>query len=283
MTGRPRVLTEGIVMGESVRWHDGMAWLCDWGASALVSVDGVGQAHTVEGLGVAPWSVDWLPDGRLLMVARGEGRLVCREADGKVVTHAELADVSDKPWNELVVDSRGNAYANGIGYGMMAGEPSAPGVIAVATFDGAVRQVADGLAFPNGMAITPDGSTLVVAESHGHRLTGYTIGTDGDLGDRRVWAELGEGTPDGICADAEGAIWYADVPNRRCVRVREGGEVAQVVDVDRGCFSCALGGLERTTLYIAATIWIGAGTFTASPPTGRVLTIDVEVPGAGWP
>lgn len=175
------------------------------------------------------------------------------------------------------------AYANGIGFDLMSGEPPGPGMLAVVTPNGTVRQVAEGLAFPNGMAVTPDGTTLVVAESYGNRLTAFTIGTDGDLSDRRVWAELGEGTPDGICADAEGAIWYADVPNQRCVRVREGGDVAQVVDVDRGCFSCALGGPDRRTLHIAATNWIGADTFTALPPTGRLLTVDVEVPGAGWP
>src|SRR5687768_13200117 len=151
---------------------------------------------------------------------------------------------------------------------MMAGEDPGPGTVLVVAPDGTARQVADDVHFPNGMAVTPDGSTLVVAESHANRLTAFTIGPDGGLSGRRVWAELGGGTPDGICTDAEGAIWYADVPNACCVRVREGGDVAQVVELDRGAFSCALGGPDRRTLHIAATVWQGGDTFTADPPNG---------------
>ena len=146
---------------------------------------------------------------------------------------------------------------NGGGFDMMAGEPFAPGGVVLVTPDGTARQVADGLAFPNGMAVTGDNQTLIVGESYARRLTAYEIADDGSLTNRRVWAELGDGVPDGICIDAEGAVWYADVPNKRCVRVREGGDVLNTVDLDRGCFACALGGPDQQTLYILATEWHG--------------------------
>ena len=139
----------------------------------------------------------------------------------------------------------------------MAGEPYAPGVVVLVTPDGTARQVADGLAFPNGMAVTADNQTLIVGESYAKRLTAFEIAADGTLTNRRVWAELGDGVPDGICIDAEGAVWYADVPNKRCVRVREGGDVLDTVELDRGGFACALGGPDRQTLYILATEWNG--------------------------
>src|SRR6267143_5757134 len=148
-------------------------------------------------------------------------------------------------WNEIVVDGRGNVYING-GSG-----------ITVLTSDGLLRQVADGIAFPNGMVIPPDNSTLFIAESYGKKLTAFDIAADGSLSNRRVWADLGDGVPDGICIDADAAVWYADVPNKRCVRVREGGEVLQTVTVDRGCFACMLGGAEKRTLFIIATEWRG--------------------------
>lgn len=277
------VLVDGITMGESVRWHEGRAWLCDWGAGTLLAVDADGRIETVPGLGdLVPWTVDWLPDGSMVVVPRSEGVLLRVDGDGTRVVHADLAEVAPNGCNEMVVDGRGNVYLNTIGYDMMAGEPASTGTVVVVTPDG-TREVADDVHFPNGMAITGDGSTLLVAESHANRLTAFTIDADGGLSGRRVWADLGEGTPDGICTDAEGAVWYADVPNACCVRVRDGGEVVQVVELDRGAFSCALGGPDRRTLYIAATVWRGADTFTADPPAGRLLAIDVDVPAAGWP
>ena len=155
------------------------------------------------------------------------------------------------------MDGRGNAYINGTGFDARAGDPFAPGIIAMVTPQGVARQVADDIHFPNGMAITPDNSTLVIAESFARRLSAFDIDADGSLSNRRVWADLGDGAPDGICFDAEGAIWYADVPNKRCVRVREGGDVLQTVDVDRGCFACMLGGDDGATLFITAAIWRG--------------------------
>jgi len=147
-----------------------------------------------------------------------------------------------------------------------------------------VREVADDLAFPNGMAVTPDNSTLIVADSYRHHLVAFDIGADGGLSGRQVWADLGEGTPDGICVDAQNAVWYADVPNRRCARVAEGGTVLQTVELDRGGFACMLGGPDRTTLFIVAAQWRGmTESEMVSPGSGQVLATQVDVPGAGWP
>jgi sugar lactone lactonase YvrE len=200
------------------------------------------------------------------------------------VTHGDLNSVSKPPaGNELVVDGRGNAYVNGGGFDLMAGEPFAPGIVALVTSDGLARQVADGLAFPNGMLVTPDNATLIVAESYAKRLSAFHIAADGNLSRRQVWADLGDGVPDGICLDAEGAVWYADVPNKRCVRVREGGEVLQRIELDRGCFACALGGADRRTLFMVVTEWNGPARMFAEPRTGQVLTVKAPAPGVGWP
>ena len=166
---------------------------------------------------------------------------------------------------------------------MMAGEPYAPGGVVLVTPDGTARQVADGLAFPNGMAVTADNQTLIVGESYAKRLTAYEIVGDGSLTDRRVWAELGDGVPDGICIDAEGAVWYADVPNKRCVRVREGSDVLDTVELDRGGFACALGGADRQILYILATEWNGPENMFKGERTGQLLTVAAPARAAGWP
>jgi sugar lactone lactonase YvrE len=228
--------------------------------------------------------VDWLPDGRLLGVSAREGLLLRRESDGSLVTHGDLTGVSDPPpGNELVVDGRGNAYVNGGGFDLMAGEEFAPGIVALVSPDGSARRVADGIAFPNGMVVTADDSTLIVAESYAGRLTGFDIAADGGLSNRRVWADLQDGAPDGICLDAENAVWYADVPNKRCVRVREGGEVLQTIQLDRGCFACALGGPDRRTLFMMATEWNGPAGMFEGPRTGQVLTVQAPAAGAGRP
>ncbi len=196
----------------------------------------------------------------------------------------DLTTASDpSAGNELVVDARGNAYVNGGGFDLMAGAPFAPGVIAVVTPDGVARQVADGLAFPNGMLVMPDDATLVVAESYAKRLTAFDMAADGALTNRRVWAELGDGVPDGLCVDTENAIWYADVPNRRCVRVREGGEVLATVELDRGCFACALGGADGTTLFLLAQEWNGPANMLTGPRTGVLLATEAPAPRAGRP
>jgi sugar lactone lactonase YvrE len=180
-----------------------------------------------------------------------------------------------------VVDGRANAYVNNIGFDSPAGE-FAPGIVALVTLDGSARQVADDLAFPNGMVVTPDNATLIVAESYGQKLTAFDVAADGNLSNRRTWAHVDD-HPDGICLDSEGAIWYGDVGNQRCVRVREGGEVLQVIDLDRGCFACMLGGPDRRTLYLVVNKWSGAEDMTDGPPMGQVLSCGAPAPGIGWP
>jgi sugar lactone lactonase YvrE len=271
-------LATGIAFGESPRWHDGRVWYADWGTQQIVAVGLDGTSEVVAAVPSAPCCFDWLPDGRLLAVSGGEGRLLRMEADGSLTTHADLTKVLTPPWNDIAVDRRGNAYVNAIGFEFPGGE-FVPGVIAVVTPDGSPRQAAEGVAFPNGMAVTPDGATLIVAESYGNRLTAFTIGADGSLSDRRVWAELGTDAPDGVCLDAEGAVWYGDVPNQKAVRVREGGEILQTIDLDRGCFATALGGPGGRTLFLVAATW--DPTAMDSGPSGQLLAVDVAVPAAG--
>ncbi|MFC3651420.1 SMP-30/gluconolactonase/LRE family protein [Dyella humi] len=270
-----QTLMSGIAMGESPRWHQGRLWFADWGTQQVVAVDALGNSEVmVETHLDLPFSIDWLPDGRLLIVAGRASLILRKEVDGMVVTHADLRSISDMGWNEIVVDRNGRAYVNG-----------GPGVIAVVNPDGSVRQVADNIAFPNGMAITQDGKTLIIAESHGRRLTAFNIEGDGSLSHRRVWADLGEGCPDGICVDADDAVWYGDVPNKRCVRVLEGGEVVQTIALDRGCFACMLGGAEGKTLFLVATEWRGMenASAVASARTGKILTAEAPAAAAGRP
>ena len=269
-----KLLLTGIAMGESPRWHEGRLWFSDWGSQEIIAVDLDGNKEVVIRVPFAlPFSIDWLPDGRLLIVSGREGLVYRRELEGMLATHADLTQIAPGGWNEIVVDGRGNTYVN------------SSGAIALVTLDGSVRKVADGGAFPNGMAVTPDNSTLILAESHGKRLTAFNISYDGSLSNRRVWADLNDGVPDGICLDAENAIWYADVPNKRCVRVREGGDVAQTINLDRGCFACMLGGNNNKTLFLIANEWRGMEKIAeiAQARTGQVLTVDAPEPGTGWP
>jgi sugar lactone lactonase YvrE len=274
------LLADGFAFGESPRWHDGRIWLSDWAAQEILAVDLDGKREVMAHVASFPFCFDRLPDGTLVVVSAADRALLRQEPGGALTPYADLSTVAAGPWNEIVVDGRGNAYVNEIGFDFPGGE-FAPGRVALVTPDGGVRQVAGDLAFPNGMAVTPDGSTLIVAESYAARLTAFDIGADGGLSGRRVWADLGEGAaPDGICLDAEGAVWFAEVPGRRCVRVAEGGEVLATHRADRGCFACMLGGPEGTTLFVVATAW--------PPPedgerTGRVLTVEAPAPAAGWP
>jgi sugar lactone lactonase YvrE len=276
-----QTLMSGLTFGEQPRWHDGRLWFSDWGTQEVIAVDLEGRSEVILQAPSFPCCVDWLPDGSLLVVSGNDGRLLRRAPDGSLVTHGDLSRLSEPPaGNELVVDRHGNAYVNG---GQALGEDSSTGIVAMVSLDGSARQVADALAFPNGMLIMPDGRTLVVAESYANRLTAFDIDTDGSLSNRRIWASLGDGVPDGICADTENAVWYADVPNKRCSRVREGGEVLDTIQLDRGCFACALGGTDRSALFLIATEWYGPASMFEGPRSGQVLTAQAPAPGAGWP
>jgi sugar lactone lactonase YvrE len=278
-----QILLTGLGFGESPRWHEGRLWFSNWGRQEVVAVALDGKSEVMARVPTTlPFCIDWLPDGRLLVVSGRERLLLRRETDGSLVTHADLRPLAEQVCNEIVVDGRGNAYINGGGFDPP-GQKAASGVIALITPNGSARQVADSLAFPNGMAVTPDNSTLIIAESFGKKLTAFDIAADGGLLNRRVWAELGDGVPDGICIDADNAVWYADTPNKRCVRVREGGEVLQTINVDRGCFACMLGGADGRTLFIMAAEWLGFEKMMDGLGTGQVLTVKAPAPGAGWP
>jgi sugar lactone lactonase YvrE len=280
-------LLSGLVIGESPRWHDGRLWFANWGTEEIVAVDLEGNSEVVaRGPGGLGWSIDWLPDGRLLVT--GEG-LMQMEPEGSMVPHANLSGLGVDGFNEIVVDGRGNIYVNG-GCDFEPGEGNAPGIIALVTPDGSVRRVADGIAFPNGMVVTPDNSTLIVAESFAGRLSAFDIADDGSLSNRRVWAD-GVG-PDGICMDAEGAIWtdVGQFGDNLVGRVREGREVLERVQLDMPCFACMLGGEDGKTLFMLAADWrMSEGVeeniarLTEGPRTGQLLTAPAPAPGAGWP
>lgn len=264
------LFADGLGLGESPRWHDGRLWVCDWVAGEVLSFGPAGDRRVELAMAGLPFSVDWLPDGQAL--------LTCPRG---VVT-AEGADHggTGQGWNEIVVHPRGAVFVNSVGFDLMTGEAPKPGYVWVVPPEGAAREVAGDLAFPNGMALTPDGGTLIVAESYAQRLTAFDVAADGGLSGRRVWAQL-EHAPDGICLDAQGAVWYATVPGRCCVRVAEGGEVLDRVDADRGCFACMLGGEDGRTLFVLAAVW--GGPDAVGGRTGQVLTHRAEVPHAGRP
>jgi len=274
-------LLTGRGLVESPRWHDGRLYFSDWSAGEVLAVGLDGGHEVIASVASLPLCTDWLPDGRLVIVSSADGKLLRLEPDGSLVTHADLGRPG---WNDIVIDGRGNAYVNRAGFDPTAGEAPKPGFVSLVTPDGQVRDVARDIAFPNGMAVTADNSTLIVADSYGHCLVGFDIAADGTLSGQRVWAGLGEGTPDGIAVDAENAVWYADVPNKWCARVAEGGAVRQVVELDRGGFACALGGPGRTTLFATAAEWRGMSREEmVGPGSGQVVMTPVGVPGAGWP
>jgi sugar lactone lactonase YvrE len=279
-TPEPRVILSGLAYVESPRWHDGRLWFAHWGTDEIIAVDSDGTSEVVaHGPGGLGWSFDWLPDGRLLVTGQGLSRI---EPDGSLAPHADLGHLAGD-WNELLVDGRGNVYVNGrCEFDFSGGDPI--GIIALVTADGEVRQVADGIAFPNGMVVTPDKRTLIVAESTAQKLTAFDIGADGSLSNRRTWAdEIGA---DGICLDADGAVWaQSGAMEKACVRVREGGEVLERVELDRSPFACMLGGPDGRSLFILAAEWRGFEQIeqAIADRTGQVLVVKAPAPRAGWP
>ena len=285
---KTRVLLDGLAMGESPRWRAGRLWFPHWGTPEIIAVDLEGKAEVVArgpaGLG---HSIGWLPDGRLLVT--GGPRLTRHEPDGSTAAHVDLSPISPHVWSELTVDGRGNIYVNSIGFDFTemserVKDRSRPatGVIALVTPDGKARKVADGIAFPNGMVITPDNRTLIVSESFTGKLLAFDVAADGTLSRRRVWAE--GVAPDGICLDADGAIWTSTWQNE-CVRVAEGGEVLDRIKLDRPCFATMLGGPRRCTLFMMANKFLGPDRFDEmlAMRAGQVLVAEVQTPGAGWP
>jgi sugar lactone lactonase YvrE len=288
LMSEPHLLANDLVIGESARWHDGRVWLSNWGAQEILAFDLEGQREVVTQVPTTlPFSIDWLPDGQLLVVAGPEQRLLRREPDGSLIDHADMSGLPGG-LNEIVVDGRGTIYVNG-GNDFYPDEGVAPGFIAAITPDGVVRKVAGEIAFPNGMAVTDDNSTLIIAESFAGKLTAFDISEDGGLGNRRTFAEV---LADGICMDAEGAVWtpswYDNGPC--CLRVAEGGEVLDRVPLRQAGFACALGGPEGRTLFMLSADWHMGEDFmdnlkrlTEGTRTGQLHTTTVAVPSAGFP
>jgi sugar lactone lactonase YvrE len=252
-----------------------------------VAVDLDGNSEVVsrgpEGLG---WAVNWLPDGRMLMTGN---ELIRVEFDGSHVRHADQSHISPYGWSEMTVDGRGNVYVNTINFDFadfndVLTSGRAPGKIALVTPDGEAREVAREIAFPNGMVVTPDNKTLIVAESFATRLTAFDIAADGLLANRRVWAN-GVG-PDGICLDAEGCIWASSGSmTNDFARIREGGQVLERIELDRSCFAAMLGGPDRKTLFMLTAEWRGTEQVEdlIKARTGQILIVDAPAPGVGWP
>jgi sugar lactone lactonase YvrE len=284
---QPRVLLDGLAMPESPRWHDGRLWFSNWGTGQIVAVDLDGNSEVVgegpEGLG---WATNWLPDGRMLITGP---ELIRVESDGSRVRHADLSSISSVGWSEMTVDGRGNAYVNTINFDFAEFDQvltsgRAPGKIALVAPDGEAREVANELAFPNGMVVTPDNKALVVGESFAGRLTAFDIADDGTLTNRRVWAD--GVAPDGICLDADGCIWASTgLTANDTARIREGGEVLERIEVGRPCFATMLGGPGRRTLFMLTADWRGTEGIddVIKERTGQVLVAEAPTPGVGWP
>jgi sugar lactone lactonase YvrE len=279
------VLTADLGLVESARWHDGGFWCSDWVAGEIlaIAVDGpdAGKPRVIARSTSFPFCFDWSVDGAMLVTGRdGLERL---DTDGALVPYADLSELSDYGWNEVAAHPSGVAYVNGINFDMMGADGmnlqlgSARGLIAVVMPDGISRVVAEAVAFPNGMAITPDGATLLVAESFASRVAAFDIDDDGSLVNRRVWAEL-DGGADGVSLDAEGALWCAT--RGGAALVAEGGRVLRRIELDRPAFSVALGGPRGTTLFIVANEWNGPENIGTGPRTGMVDLAEAEVPAA---
>ncbi len=281
MNSTPTVLLDNLTFPECPRWHDGSLWFSDVHAHRIMRVDAQGNARVALADAHQPAGLGWAPDGSLLFVRMAE-RPLMRVADGVAGTVADLSLLEQVQLNDMTVDARGRAYIGAFGFDINAGEKAVTANIFLVQPDGAVRVAADNLRFPNGMVITPDGRTLIVAETVGRCLTAFDIAADGSLSNRRAWAPLAI-FPDGICLDAEGAVWAAAPVTGVCVRVREGGEVTDTVSVEnKGVYACMLGGEDGRTLYLCTARTTGPD-LAKGVSTGWIETVCVEIAHAGLP
>lgn len=280
-------LASGICFGEGPRWHHGKLWFSDMHDLAVKTVDMDGKVERKVEVPGQPSGLGWLPDGTLLVVSMTDRKLLRLEYD-RLVEHADLSSVAAFHCNDMVVDTDGRAYVGNFGFDLHHAERTddwsgvASAALAVVECDGRVAVAADGLLFPNGIVITPDGSTLIVAESMGRRLTAFDRNADGTLSNQRVWADLGSRLPDGICLDAEGAIWVANAGAPECLRVAEGGQVLEVINTGDPCFACMLGGPQGTTLFVLTSANSLPESCVATP-AGSIQFTTVSSARAGLP
>ena len=291
MARATRVLAEGIYFGEGPRWREGRLWFSDFHAHAVKSVSMAGDVRVELEIDDQPSGLGWAPDGSLLVVSMRRRQLLRRSLEGEVSVHADLSAIADFHCNDMVVDAAGGAYVGNFGFDLEA-EIAARGAQAVVAEhrtarlarvspDGKASVAAEGMSFPNGSVITPDGRTLIVAETLGGRLTAFDIAADGTLSGRREWAATGRRIPDGICLDAEGAIWFANAFAPECVRIAQGGEVLEVIETGDNCYACMLGGEDGRTLFMLTAT--GSGEAQARTATGKIWVAEVESPHAGRP
>lgn len=281
----------GLAFPEGPRWHEDALWCSDIADGKVLRISALGEVSVIaEGL-LRPSGLGWLPDGRLLAVA-GEQRQLLRREGQAWTLHADLASIVPASCNDMVVDAQGRAYVGNWGFDYEAGGKPVNTVLVCVEPDGQARVVADDLAFPNGTVITPDGRTLIVAETFARQLSAFDIADDGSLSGRRVWAATGDASPDGICLDAQGGVWLASPPTGEVLRVLEGGAVTQRIKVGADAVACMLGGVDRRTLFILSTQLFdkidGRRRFNGMQRlselrVGRIDTLLVDVAGAGWP
>lgn len=276
-----KVLIDGLAFPEGPRWHDGKFIFSDMHAHQVIAVDMAGKREVICEVPNRPSGLGWSPDGRMLVVSMTDRKLMRLDRDGLKLV-ADMSKLAPFDCNDMVADARGNAYVGNFGFDLHKNDAQRVTTLVMVAPDGVARVVADDLMFPNGMVITPDGKTLIVGESFGFRLTAFDIVADGSLANRRVWANLQNRVPDGICLDAENAIWVACPTASEVIRVKQGGEVAERIKVETDAFACMLGGPDGRTLFVATSP-------TSDPEKcramrgGRIETTQVEVSRAGLP
>lgn len=284
MSARLRTSLSGLGFAESPRWHAGELWFVDFLSGTVHATDLAGAERTVASVPGTPGGLGFLPDGTPLVVSQREFALHAIGRDGQLRRHADLSRFARGAANDLLVDGAGRAYVGHHGFDFFGGAAPQPSSLLLVQADGTVSEVAEGLTFPNGMVLTPDRRTLIVAESFAARLSAFTVAADGSLGERREWAQVTGHTPDGICLDAEGAVWLGSPLSGAFLRVREGGEVLDRIPTEDGrwAVACTLGGPDRRVLCC-----LTAATTLEGMPQGKsaafVELADVEVPGAGLP
>ncbi|MEA2279623.1 MAG: hypothetical protein QOK21_230 [Solirubrobacteraceae bacterium] len=280
-----RTLVDGGSFFEAPRWHDGRWWVSDFYRRTVFAIGAGGRAEAVMEVEGMPSGLGWMPDGSLLAVSMSDHRILRRRPDGALSVHADLSEHCGGLLNDLVVDRHGRAYAGNFGFDLIAGEPARPTVLMRVEPGGTATVAATGLRFPNGALITPDGRTLIVAETFGGRLSAWTIAGDGSLHDHRVWARPAKPfSPDGCTLDAEGHVWVADAVGGRAARVAPGGPIVDEVRVPEGLqvFACQLGGDDGRTLLLCAAPDFDAHA-RRDAREAVLLTTTVRVPHAGWP
>ncbi len=275
-------LLRGLTFTEAPRWHDGRLWFSDFYSHRVMAVDLAGKAETIVTVPQQPSGLGWRPDGSLLIVSMLDRRLL-KLAGGALELVADLGGLATGPCNDMVVDAVGRAYVGNFGFDRHKGEAERSAVLIRVDIDGSVHAAASDMMFPNGTVITPDGKGMIIGETVGRRLTRFDIGADGELSNRRVFAQFDDCFPDGICLDAEGAVWVADARGNRVIRVRDGGEVLDTVTLtaDRHAYACMLGGADRRSLFVCTST--GSGPGMGEKRDGGIDVIGVDVPGAGLP